>query len=143
MISQYIGIGKKHRLQSITALDGQLIYPPESIPEWKKSLVSMGYFTGSMIPSSSNWSHQTSFGTNEYLGEGSELGLVINIDENLKGIENGIDLKGAVEVMVDKGNDTIIQTQLPFYNPGKILVTKLIMKVVFQWLILLSKSGPP
>lgn len=120
----FIGIGKKHRLQSITTLDGQLIYPPKSSPEWKKALVSKGYFTGSIIPSSSNWSHQTTFGINEYLGDGSEVGIVINIDENLQGIENGINIKGAVEVMVDKGKDTTIQTQLPFYKPGKILVVK-------------------
>lgn len=120
----FIGIGKKHRLQSITTLDGKLIYPPKSTPDWKKSLVSKGFFTGNIIPSSSNWSHQTTFGLNEYLDQGIDVGVVINIDENLKNIENGIKIKGAIEVMVDKGRDTTIQTQLPFYKPGKIIVVK-------------------
>ncbi len=120
----FIGVGKKHRLRSIKTLDGKLLYPPHSSPEWKKSLVSTGYFTGSIIPSSSNRLHQTVFGENKYLDEGKDVGIVISIDENLKGTENGVSIKGAVEVMVDKGKDTTIQVQLPFYKPSKILLVK-------------------
>ncbi len=107
-----VSLGKKHKLKSITQKDRPIIYPPASADEWKKNLISNGYFTTQILPSSDNWADVSHFSNHKYLDQKNKLGFVLNIAQSHKNLKSNIQVDAEVEMLVDRGKDTIVQMQV-------------------------------
>lgn len=119
-----ISLGKNHRLREIKQENGTDIYPPSSLPEWKKDLIRKGHFNSNIVGSSDNWSNVCSFSDYEYKKLDSDIGVTLNIDPTYTNIRSGITIKGAVEVLVESGKDSLFEMQMPMCTDCILTITK-------------------